>query len=432
MVYQSTSNGKKDNKIESRLWTKGSVAKLGIWGIVFMGAGFLIRDFVPHDVVPSIVTNLPFVIVNQERQRVDKTVDMNLFWEALDLIQNNYLDAGKISGSDLVNGAIAGMVQAVGDPYTSFFTPEENVGFKDSLEGLYDGIGAQLGFKNEQLAIIAPLDSSPAQMAGIRSGDYILAVDGESTVGWSVQQAVQKIRGEAGSSVGLTLVRTSKSVEPFELTVERKTIQIPAVRLGWIKDENGNETSVAHVRVLRFGSDTVEVWNQAVGELRLSGARAIVLDVRNNPGGFLNAAIYLGSEFFTDGVVVKRQTKENVEEYTVDHACQLCDMPVVVLIDEGSASASEILAGALQARGRAQLVGVTSFGKGTVQEAIELDGGAGIHITTARWLLPNDQNIHGQGLTPNVEVISDAVTGPYTDSDSREDAQLKSAFDLVK
>ena len=432
MSDQTTSFGIKVPTKASQSKSSGGYVRTLVFIVFFASFGFVARDFVPQAVVPSFATNTPFTLVNSENKDVDRTVDMNLFWEALQLIQDNYLDAGKVSGTDLVNGAISGMVQAVGDPYTSYFTPDENISFKDSLEGLYDGIGAQLGYKDEQLAIIAPLDSSPAQEAGVRSGDLIVGVDGESTNGWSVQKAVQAIRGEAGTNVVLLLVRPSQSLDSFEITVERKTITIPAVRLSWVKDENGAETSVAHIRVMRFGSDTIETWNNVVSEAKFSGASAVVLDVRNNPGGLLSAAIYLGSDFFKDGVVVKRQTKDSVEEFTVDHTCQLCTIPVVFLIDEGSASASEILAGALQARGRAQLVGMKSFGKGTVQEAIELDGGAGIHITTARWLLPNDQNIHGEGLYPDVEISSDAASGPFTESDSREDAQLKAAFDLVK
>ncbi|PJA38472.1 hypothetical protein CO180_03420, partial [candidate division WWE3 bacterium CG_4_9_14_3_um_filter_41_6] len=210
MSDQTTSFGIKVPTKASQSKSSGGYVRTLVFIVFFASFGFVARDFVPQAVVPSFATNTPFTLVNSENKDVDRTVDMNLFWEALQLIQDNYLDAGKVSGTDLVNGAISGMVQAVGDPYTSYFTPDENISFKDSLEGLYDGIGAQLGYKDEQLAIIAPLDSSPAQEAGVRSGDLIVGVDGESTNGWSVQKAVQAIRGEAGTNVVLLLVRPSQ------------------------------------------------------------------------------------------------------------------------------------------------------------------------------------------------------------------------------
>ncbi len=375
--------------------------------------------------VPDFINGNKNVVYEvQDKQQPDTTgsvrLDMAPFWHVLDLMSQDSIYISNVAPEKLVEGAIKGMVEAVGDPYTSYFTSKENSGFKNGLEGLYEGIGAQLGFKDKKLAIIAPLESSPAQKAGVKAGDLIVAVDGESTVDWSVPKAVSVIRGEAGTTIKLTLARGGES---FDVEIKRAKIQIPAVRVTWL---DGN---IAHVRVLRFGSDTNAEWDKAVNELVMKNAKGVVLDVRNNPGGLLNSAIYLASEFFNDGVVVKRQTNHDLVEFKVDHKCRLCDVPVVVLINEGSASASEILAGAIQSRDRGKLVGVKSFGKGTVQEAIDLSDGSAIHITTAKWLLPNGKNIHGEGLTPDYTVETKVETGPF--GKSEDDAQLNKAVELL-
>ncbi len=394
--------------------------------LIVASIAFIVGYFFPNkDAVTTsdfLNDNKRVVYEVQDKQQPDGQIklDMAPFWYVLDLMSQDSIYIADVSPEKLVEGAIKGMVDAVGDPYTSYFTSEENSGFKDGLEGLYEGIGAQLGFKDERLAIIAPLEGSPAEKAGVQAGDLIVAVDGESTVDWSIPKAVSMIRGEAGTTVTLTLLRGDKTLD---VEIKRAKIQIPAVRVTWL--DNG----IAHVRVLRFGSDTNSEWDKAVNEMVMKNVKGVVLDVRNNPGGLLNSAIYLASEFFKDGVVVKRQTNRDLVEFDVDHKCRLCDVPVVVLINEGSASASEILAGAIQSRDRGKLVGVKSFGKGTVQEAIDLSGGAAIHITTAKWLLPNGKNIHGEGLTPDYNIETKVETGPFGKSD--EDAQLNKAVELL-
>ena len=366
-------------------------------------------------------------VLNREPTR-EVSLDMDLFWQVLDLMEKNYLDIGKVKEQDLLYGAINGMVASTGDPYTTFFTPESNTDFKEGLEGLYEGIGAQLGFnKDKDLVVVAPMDSSPAEKAGIKAGDIILEVDGKTTSGWSIPQAVDVIRGKAGTEVKLKLVRITdgKAGDAFELTMKREQIQLPAVRLTW--EENN---TIAHIRVLRFGSDTNKEWDSVVEQVVKANAKGVVLDVRNNPGGFLDSAIHLGEEFFKDGAVVKRQGTDGVTDFNVDRPCKLCTIPVTVLINEGSASASEILAGAIQARGRGKLVGVKSFGKGTIQEAIELGEGTSLHVTTARWLMPNDKNIHGEGLVPDVEVKTEETAGPF--GEGKNDTQLQKAIELLK
>ena len=351
--------------------------------------------------------------------------DLSLFWKTYDLLNKSYLRKEEIITEDLLYGAILGMVSSLGDPYTSFYTPEANTEFKESLDGLYEGIGAQLGFRDSKLVIVAPLLESPAEKAGVQAGDAILKVDDEMTVGWSLPKAVNEIRGEDGTAVILTISREEKQV--FEVVIKRAKIKVPNVILEW---KNG---SIAYLKIYRFGTDIRADWNEAVSRItnyRLpagGSVTGIILDVRSNPGGLLDGAVYLASEFFADGIVLKRKLAGGkIEDFNVDHKGKLTEVPVVVLINEGSASASEILAGALKVRGRGQLVGVKSFGKGTVQEPFELDGGVGLHVTTAEWLLPDGGTIEEVGLEPDVKI-------EVSEEEIKEgkDPQLEKAIELL-
>lgn len=418
---------KKNIQLNTLNNSQGNVSILLI--LIVLVGGFVLGHLYGSSVLPFDAPGVrrQINVVNDDPQI--ETLDMSLFWETIDLINEKFLFDEDIEGEKLLHGAISGMVGSLGDPYTSFYTPDENESFIDSLEGVYEGIGAQLGYNDDnQLVIVAPLEESPAQAAGLKSQDIIIEVDGESTAGWSIPQAVNSIRGDADSVVTLTIFRPSNGEEAFEVEVARDEIQIPAVTSNWLEND-GQETKIAHVRVLRFGSDTIQEWNNVVNELVRDGAEGVVLDVRNNPGGYLNAAIYLASEFFENGVVVKRESNNGVQDYTVDHECRLCDVPVTVLINEGSASASEILAGAIQARDRGELIGQKSFGKGTVQDAVDLENGTSLHVTVAKWLMPDNANIHGEGLTPEYEVETEETSGPF--GEGAEDAQLQKALNVL-
>jgi len=348
--------------------------------------------------------------------------DLSLLWKVYDLLKKDYLGKDRIITEDLLYGAISGMVSSLGDPYTSFYTPEANNQFKESLDGLYEGIGAELGFRDSQLVIIAPLPGLPAEKAGIAAGDAILQVDGEDTSGWSLPKAISEIRGAEGTAVTLTISRDGK--DSFELEILRAKIKVPNVILEW------KEGHIAYLKIYRFGTDIREDWDKEIAKIKEQRAKleGIILDVRGNPGGLLDGAVYLASEFFDKGVIVKRRLADGkIEEFGVDHQGKLTDIPIVVLINEGSASASEILAGSLQVRARAKLVGVKSFGKGTVQEPFELDGGAGLHITTAEWLLPDATSIEEVGLVPDV-----AVEMTEEDVKAGKDPQLAKALELLE
>lgn len=331
--------------------------------------------------------------------------DLTMFWDVWSKLETNYLDKGAIDVQKMVYGAISGMTAALDDPYTSFFAPVENSRSKEDLSGEFSGVGIQLGFVDKTLAVMAPLPGNPAGRAGIKAGDLILHIKDEAkgvdkdTNGINLLDAVDYIRGRKGTSVTLTIYR-EKDGQPKEYVLVRDTINVPSVELSWV----GQTAKIAQVKVNRFGDKTLDEWNKAVSEVVSKGGRGVILDLRNNPGGYLQRAIDLGSEFIADGVIVQQQGKDSTESFGVDRRGRLYSMPLVVLVNRGSASAAEILAGALSERLGAKLVGEKTFGKGTVQEVLDLPGGAGVHITIAKWNLPSGKNIHKDGITPDVLV----------------------------
>lgn len=380
-------------------------------------------------------------IVNKEPPSSASLVDFGLFWNVWDKLTSNYYDKTAIDPQKLLYGAISGMVAAVGDPYTLFLPPQQQSSFQQQLAGQFEGIGAELGMKDNHIIIVAPLDGSPAQKSGIKAGDAILAVDSKQTDGWTLQQAVTKIRGPKGTEVVLTILhKDAKS--PTDITITRGTITVKSV-LGWVKkvkDVEGvnlttssvADTSIVYLRLSQFGDSTDTDWQNLVNtlakEAKETGAKGIILDLRNNPGGYLTDATFIAGEFLPEGtpVVMEEEAGGSRTTLSVERKGQFTDpsMPTVVLINKGSASAAEIVSGALKDNNRAKLVGDVSFGKGTVQQALDLGGGAGLHVTIAKWLTPNGTWVHGKGLTPDVQVSLD-------DKDPSHDTQLEKAIQTV-
>src|SRR3989338_6230157 len=312
------------------------------------------------------------------------------------------------------------MVAAVGDPYTVFLPPEQQKSSKEELEGSFDGVGIQLGFdKDKRLVVIAPLDGTPAQKAGISAGDLILKIGSKSTFSMNLPEAVNLIRGPKGSEVTLTIL-TKGSQEPKEVKLTRETIVVKSVNLTIKQTTSGKDIAV--IKLSRFGERTESEWTEVVSDLLAKSPDAIILDVRNNPGGFLDGAVFIDSEFLDGGDVVLQENNQKQRfPYKVNREGKLLKLPLVVLINKGSASASEIVAGALQDRKRAKLVGEKSFGKGTIQEEEDLPGGVGIHITTARWLTPNGRWVNEiEGLDPDIKV----EMPKSTDGATLEDPQM--------
>jgi len=362
------------------------------------------------------------VKIDREIPPDKQDVDFALFWDVWDRLEKDYLEKEDINPAQMVFGAIQGMVASLGDPYTVFLKPPENKEVKDDLNGSFEGVGIQLGYKDDQLAVIAPLKGTPADKAGVKAGDLILKINEESVSGLSADEAAQKIRGPKGSTVKLTLIHSGEK-ESYEVGIIRETIIVSSVEVDFL---SSNGQTVAHLKLLKFGDRTAEEWGKAVNQIidHQPQVAGVVLDLRNNPGGYLTGSVFIASEFLSSGIIVQQEQASGFKEtYSVDRQGKLLTQPLVVLINEGSASASEIVAGSLRDHQRAEIVGAKSFGKGTIQEAEDLAGGAGLHITTARWLLPSGESINEVGLKPDVEVKDDSQT--------EIDEQLEKAIEVL-
>ncbi len=360
--------------------------------------------------------------------------NMELFWSVWALIEQKYADQSKVKPKQMLYGAIKGLVASLEDPYSYFMTPEENQKSKDDLGGKYEGIGAELGMRNDRIIVVTPLENSPAKAAGVRPGDVILAVDDQPTQGWSLTQTVDKIRGEKDSTVKLTLFRNDQD---FEVKIKRDQIKIESVKLSYKSRLNctKNCTKVAQIKVSTFGDNTNKEWDRAVEEVKTKWQNrtinGLIIDVRSNPGGYLDSAVYLASEFLPyNALVIKQEYADRpAREYKVTRTGQLLDIPVVILINEGSASASEIFAGALRDYDRAQLVGRKSFGKGSVQEALDLTNNTGLHLTIAKWILPKGDWINSKGIEPNFDIEIKLEDGNTLED--KTDTQLQKAINIL-
>ncbi|MBI2338556.1 S41 family peptidase [Candidatus Daviesbacteria bacterium] len=351
-------------------------------------------------------------------------VDFKLFWDTWDLLSRSYLDKKNIDPNKLFYGAISGMVAAVGDPYTVFLPPEQQKFSKEELNGSFEGVGIQLGFnKDKRLVVVAPLEGTPAKRAGIKPQDMIIKIDDKETTNMTLPEAVNLIRGPKGTQITLSIFREGEP-ETRSLALTRDEIIVRSVEVSF-KDTNSEKT-VAVIKLSRFGERTKEEWAEAVSEILAKNPSGLILDLRNNPGGFLDRAVYIASEFLEGGDVVLQENSEGEKTaFKVTRSGQLTQIPMDVLINKGSASASEIVAGAIQDRKRGKLVGEKSFGKGTIQEAQDLERGTGIHITVAKWLTPDGRWVNdSQGLDPDVKIDMD-------EEDSTKDPQLDKAIELL-
>lgn len=406
--------------------------------LILLSVGFFLAGYLVSDrniIQFSQENGLTKVKISRELPRGKEALDFNLFWQVWDKLHKDYYAKEKLDPEKLVYGAIKGMVEAAGDPYTAFLPPSDQKRTQDDLLGSFEGVGIQIGFKGTQMAVIAPLKDSPAEQAGVQGGDYILAIKDEQkgfdkgTIGMNLPEAVDAIRGPSGSPVTLTLLRAGVD-KPIEVSLTRKRIDVPSVLLSYVEDKDlpgaglSADRRIAHLKLLTFGGETQKEWERLVNEINRQNVQAVVFDLRNNTGGYLSGAVYIASEFLKSGtVVIQENASGERTRLEVDRRGKLIDIPIIVLINKGSASASEIVAGALRDNKRAKLVGQTSFGKGTIQGAEELSGGAGLHITTARWLTPNGTWVHDKGLEPDFTVEDK--------TDTHQDEQLQKAVEMV-
>lgn len=361
------------------------------------------------------------IFFNTEQQ--DNSVDFALFWKVWDLLKDKYVDQDQLDAKQLFYGAIDGMLAATGDPYTTFFDPQEQKEFNEDISGKFGGIGAEMGVRDEVLTIIAPLDDTPAQRAGLLPNDKVLNIDGEPSANFSLEEAVSKIRGEKGTEVKLTIYRSGEE-ESREITIVRDIINVKSIKLTFRDD------GIAVLRVSQFGDDTEKEFRAAVSDIAAKNPSGIILDLRSNPGGLLDTAVKMASAMLPAGktVVIEENADGERREEKARGGDRLSGIKTVVLIDEGSASASEILAGALREnRDNVTLVGKKSYGKGTVQQVLPTSRDTSVKITIARWLTPNGHQIHEQGIAPDMEIDITA-----DDIKNDRDPQMDKAAEILK
>lgn len=354
---------------------------------------------------------------------VDVPENFTVFWQALDVVQDHFVDQEVLTDENLTYGAIEGLLESLGDQgHTTFLTPEEVVAQRAGMSGSFSGIGATVGVENDLPVIIAPIDGSPAEAAGLLPGDTIIKVDDNDISDQDLSAVIGQIRGEEGTEVVLTILRlTENGPATLDIAITRGEIVIPAATWGFVP-----ETDVALVRLNRFSANAAETIINALEEAQTADASGVVLDLRNNPGGLLTQAVQVTSQFIAEGNALQEEDangNRRVIEVRGDGVAT--DIPLVVLINEGSASSSEILAGAIQDHKRGTLVGATTFGTGTVLQPFQLQDGSAIMLGTRQWLTAHGRLIRKQGVTPDIEVIqnigADLVSPDELDALSLDD-----------
>ena len=358
----------------------------------------------------------------------ESDVDFSIFWKVWNTLDDKYVathgtSTANITDKDRVYGAIKGMTESLGDPYTTFFTPEESKAFEDEISGNFEGVGMEVGLKDGFLTVVSPLKGTPAERSGILAGDKILKIDSTVATGISTEEAIKLIKGKKGTKVVFTVVRGEG--DPFEISMVRDVINIPTISTK--KLDNG----IFLIQLYSFTADSPSLFRGALREFMTSKSDKLILDLRGNPGGYLSAAVDMASWFLPQGKVIVREDfggdKEEQVSKSKGYDIFTDKLKFVILIDGGSASASEILAGALHEYKKATLVGEQSFGKGSVQELIQVTEDTSLKVTIARWLTPNGVSISDNGITPDVVV-------PVTEEDikTKNDVQLQKAIELLK
>ncbi len=350
-------------------------------------------------------------------------VDFSLFWESWKVLEEKFVEPAKLDTQKMIYGAISGMVKSLGDPYTVFFNPEEAKKFRDDVNGSFEGIGAEIDIRKDQLLIVAPLEGTPAQNAGLRAGDKILKINDKETSDLTIDEAISLIRGPKGTEVTLTIFRDGWD-STKEIKIIRDVILVPSLK--WEMKEG----DIAYIQLYQFSEKASFDFNMAAIEILNSSAKKIIFDLRDNPGGYLEVAQDISGWFLQKGQLVAIEDFGNGKdknEYKAEGPSKFLDYPIVILINKGSASASEIFAGALRDNRNIKLIGEKSFGKGSVQELQTLTGGSNLKITIAKWLTPKGETISEKGLEPDIKV-------EMTDEDyqNEKDPQLEKAIETVK
>jgi len=352
-----------------------------------------------------------------------KEVDFSIMWEAWHKLKESYVNSDELDEQEMVWGATEGMIKSVGDPYTVFFNPEETKKFLEDVSGKFEGVGMEIGIKNGQLQVITPLEGTPAEKAGLRPGDKIIKIDDVLTLNITIEEAVSLIRGAKGSEVVLIIMRDGwKNSEEFK--IKRDVIKVPSLK--WEIKEN----NTAYIKIYHFSENLDRDFRTAAVEILKTSADRIVLDLRSNPGGYLERAQDVAGWFLEKSQVVVIEDFSEKEEqivYKAKGGSEFLNYPIVILINEGTASASEILASALRDNRGIKLIGKTSYGKGSVQKLEHLQDGSSLKVTIAKWLTPAGEHITDKGLIPDIEV-------DFTEEDylQDKDPQLNKALEIIK
>lgn len=359
------------------------------------------------------------------------TKNMDLFWEVWNTLTDQYVDATKVDEDNMYYGAIKGIVNAFGDPATIYLDPKETSEFNKSIEGkAFAGIGAELSYDNGLIVVVSPLSGSPAQKAGIKSGDVIIKVDGkEIKTDDTLFDVVGRIRGESGTKVTVSVIHKGEN-KATDIEIVRGEIDVPSMELRAMEGDQDYKI----LRISRFTDESVSVWNanwdKQVKEIVASKAKGLIIDLRGNPGGYFDSALHAGEDLLEKGTIMaKQQNRKGKEDvFRVTRTGKMLDIPVVVLVDDGSASASEILAGMLQQNKRAKVIGVKTYGKGTAQTIVPYRDGSSLHLTILKWLLPNGEWLNKENpIKPDVE-----QDYPQDEFKKGNDVQLKKALEILK
>lgn len=350
---------------------------------------------------------------------ISNDVNFNMFWDVWDALKSKYVDHNKLSDKEMFYGALKGLAESTGDPYTVFMDPKDAQSFSNDLAGTFEGIGAEIGIKNNILTVVSPLAGSPADKAGLKAGDKIYAINDVSTAGISVDDAVAEIRGQKGTTVKLTVIREGVD-KPMDFEITRNTIIVKSV-------DTKMDKGIFVITINSFNDDTQDLFDKAVEDAVKAKPKGIILDLRNNPGGYLETAIDVASAWIKNGVIVTEKFSDTKKtDFQAKGVAPLDGYKTVVLVNQGSASASEIVAGALKDDGKATLVGEKTFGKGSVQDLEDLPDGSELKITVAKWLTPKGYNINEQGIEPDVKV--DLTQKDY---DAGKDPQMDKAIQII-
>ncbi len=414
-----TSSSPSNVRARQYLGTYGALAALvlTLGAGIFIGRNWQLKPQVTIAGENQLVTST--ILVNRSFSATDQ-VDFNQFWAVWDRIKKSYVKQ-PVKDVDLFYGATQGLVASLNDPYSMYFPPQAADKFSKDLSGELEGIGAEIGLKNGQLLIVAPLPNTPAEKGGLKAGDKILSINKESTEGMDTGVAVSKIRGKEGTAVTLSILRDGQE-KPKEYTIIRAKINVPAVIASY---KPGN---IAYIRIMQFNDVMMPQFNEAIKDLQKRQVKGIVIDLRNNPGGYLDSAVEMSSAWVRNGIIV---SEKGINGYAQEHRSSgshpLTGIKTVILVNRGSASASEIVAGALQDYHEATIVGEKTFGKGSVQDYQQFPDGSALKLTVAEWFTPSGKNINKEGIKPDVEIKED-----WEHEKIGQDKLLDKALEVVK